>query len=263
MRLVLRQYAITAALAASSVAGDGPLFLFDYALRFLRVLVLLAIWRTIFSHHAPPPEMPVRAVLAYTLIAEVFAQQLAPRTDLEGAFWSGGLAGHYTRPMSLFNQFTAQMLGEWILGLAFFSLPLLLAAPLLGVNAAPIGRAACLLFPVSLVLAASVGLALEFAFAAIAVRLALDVHALNQARSAAGALFSGAIVPLALLPWGLGAVFAWTPFAAMASAPLTIYTGTGRAAPLLLGQAAWVVALWPAAHWMWRSASERMISYNG
>ena len=37
-------------------------------------------------------------------------------------------------------------------------------------------------------------------------------------------LMSGALLPLAYYPWGLGEVFAWLPFAAMAWAPLAIYT---------------------------------------
>ena len=50
VRLTLRRFRKTAAMAAASATGDSPLFLVDYLLRLLRVLVLLALWRQIFAH---------------------------------------------------------------------------------------------------------------------------------------------------------------------------------------------------------------------
>jgi ABC-2 type transport system permease protein len=121
--------------------------------------------------------------------------------------------------------------------LVCFSIPLLLLAPLLGVDPRAVDPGAGGLLLVSLGLAVAVGLALEF--------------------------LSGALVPLALLPWGLGEVFAWLPFAATASAPLRIYTGTGDALPLLAMQAGWAVALWPLANWLWRANREKLAFHGG
>ena len=45
---------------------------------------------------------------------------------------------------------------------------------------------------------------------------------------------------LALMPWGIGDVLGYLPFASMASAPLRIYTGTGDPALLLGLQAFWL-----------------------
>ncbi|HOG46554.1 MAG TPA: ABC-2 family transporter protein, partial [Anaerolineae bacterium] len=82
-------------------------------------------------------------------------------------------------------------------------------------------------------------------------------------RSAVTVLLTGAMVPLALLPWGIGDVFSWLPFAAMASAPLRIYTGTGPALALLAMQAAWSLVLWPLAHRLWQANRERLVCYGG
>ena len=38
---------------AAGAQTDSPLFLLDYALRLLRVVVLLALWRTIFAQQGP------------------------------------------------------------------------------------------------------------------------------------------------------------------------------------------------------------------
>lgn len=48
----LHKYWKTTAIAAAGYA-DSPLFLMDYLLRFLRVAVLLSIWRTILTPLSP------------------------------------------------------------------------------------------------------------------------------------------------------------------------------------------------------------------
>jgi ABC-2 type transport system permease protein len=257
------KYWKTAAMAASSYVGDSPLFLIDYLLRLLRVVVLLALWRTILVGRGAVSGMTLDAVLTYTLIAEVFAGQLSPRTELDTALWSGSIVGRMTQPLSMFGQFTAELSGRWLFEFGVFSLPLLLCAPLLGVDPRPASLGAAGLFVVSLALAISVGLAIEFVFGGLLVLLALPLWAVSQMRSAITTLLSGALVPLALLPPAVGALIAWLPFAAMASAPLRIYTGTGEPLGLLALQVGWSLLLWPLAGWMWRAGRERMVAYGG
>jgi ABC-2 type transport system permease protein len=250
-------------MSAASYVGDSPLFLIDYLLRFLRVAVLLAIWRVILAGKGPVSGMTLDSVLTYTLIAEVFGAQLAPRTDVDVAFWQGTIVGRMLQPLSMFGQFAAEMGGKWLFELVTFALPLLLLAPLLHVGPLPAGAAAGGLFVVSLALGISVGLALEFVFGALLVILELPLWAVRNIRAAITTLLSGALLPLALLPVSVGAVFAWLPFASMASAPLQIYIGTGDAPRLLALQAGWTLLLWPLAHWLWRTSRERMVSYGG
>ena len=95
------------------------------------------------------------------------------------------------------------------------------------------------------------------------VRFDLSMWLLGSFRAAVGTLLSGALLPLALLPWGLGQVLEWLPFAATASAPLRIVTGTGEPLPLLALQGAWALALWPLVGWLWRVNRERVVSHGG
>src|SRR5437868_8879601 len=122
---------------AAGVFGDSPFFLLTYALRLLRVLVLLALWRTILDGRGATGPLGLEGVLTYTLIAEVFAEQLKLRTTLNDAFWEGTLVIRFLRPMGLVTQLGAEMLGRWMIDFALFSLPLLVAAPLLGVDPRP------------------------------------------------------------------------------------------------------------------------------
>jgi ABC-2 type transport system permease protein len=259
----------TAALAAAGPLGDGWYFALDYVLSFLRVAVLLAIWRAVLAGREGEGGMSTAAVLTYTLAAAVFGHQLGARTHLEQLLWSGDIAARLLRPMNLVAQVVAPMVGGWLPSLCLFSVPLLLAAPLLGVDPLPAGPAAAALFAVSLVLAIAVGIALDFNVAALMARYGWNTWDVERLRSALGALLSGAVVPLALLPWRLGEVLAWLPFAAMAWAPLRIYTGAGGPADpaeplrLVAVQAGWAVALGLSAGRLWRANRQKVVIYGG
>jgi hypothetical protein len=132
--LALRQALATARLAALGSVLESPIFLLDYLLRLLRVAVLLALWRIVLSANPDASPIALGSVLTYTLLGEVFGDQLAVRTTIADAFWQGTIAQHFLRPMALVGQFASEMLGGWMINFALFSLPLLLAAPLFGVD---------------------------------------------------------------------------------------------------------------------------------
>ena len=261
--LSLDRYLKTATMAAADI-GEGPLFLLDYLARVIRVLILLALWRVIFDGQpAEAGGMSLPAVLTYTLIAEVFAQQLAARTTLVNAFWDGSLVMRFLRPLGLIRQLSAEMVGKWAPHFVFFSIPLLLLAPSLGVNPWPASLEAGLLFVPSLVLAVIVGVALDVFFGAVTVALEQPTWVLENVRTAVALLLSGSLLPLAFYPWGLGELFALLPFAAMAWSPLAIYTGTGNPAMLLGVQVVWAIVLWIVADRLWQANRERLVSFGG
>ncbi len=259
----VRKHQATASMAARGFLCESPLFAMDFVLRLVRVMVLLAVWRVVLAGRGVVGGMTMADVLTYTLIAEAFAEPLDCRTGLEWAFWDGSIVTRMLRPVGVFGEFAAEAVGKWALRFCLFSAPLLACAPLLGVSPLPASPLAGLLFALSMVLAVSVGLAIEFIFCAIAVGLDLEPYAVNSVRGAVSWLLSGAFLPLALFPWGVGAAFAWLPFASMASAPLSIYTGTGDPVRLLALQIAWVAVLWPIAVWLWRTFRERMVPHGG
>ena len=252
----------TAAMTAAAV-GDSPLFLLDYALRLLRVMVLLALWRTILGTSPRAEVMSLGAVLTYTLMAEVFNDQLAVQTTIVDAFWEGTVVLRFLRPMGLVTQFVSEMAGQWVVRFALFSIPLLLLAPLLGVDPRPASPLAAALFVVSLSLGVVVGLAIEFLFATLTVAFEQPVWLVQNARSAVAVLLSGSLLPLAYYPWGIGDVFSLLPFASMAWAPLAIFTGVGEPARLIAVQVVWAVALWPIAGRLWQANREKVIGYGG
>jgi ABC-2 type transport system permease protein len=250
-------------MTARSYTSEGPLFIAYFALRFLRIAVILAVWRAVFAGRGAVDGMTLDTVLNYILIAEIFADQMLPETRIVNTMWDGTIATHLMQPLPVEGLFTAEMFGEWSIGFLLVSLPLFLLAPFWGINPLPADALAGLLFVVSLALAIAIGVALDFLFGALTMAWNLNVWILDQLRSATGVLLSGAFLPLALMPWGLGKIFAWLPFASMASAPLQIYIGTGDALRLLAIQIMWCVILWPCARWAWNANREKLTSFGG
>ena len=255
-------YAKTVGMSAASAVGDSRLMLADAGLRIVRVLVLLAIWRTLVDPGEVVSGFTLPRLLTYTLVAEIFAEQLQAKSELDGWLWEGTIASRLQAPMSLVGQLASQLLGSWVFGFLAVSVPVLALAPLLGVDPLPGSWTAGLLFVPSLVLAVAIGLAVDVILGAVTVAYGLTVWLVGMLRAALFGVLSGAVLPLAVLPWGLGAVFDWLPFAAMASVPLRVYTGTGSAALLPL-QAGWAVVLWLVAGHLWRTNRERLVGYGG
>ena len=265
MRRVIASITKYRRMFALQTAGhlDHPLFVMNYVLRALRVILLLSVWRIILTGRGEVSGMTLGSVLTYALISEVFADPIACRTGMSSAFWDGEIVHRMLRPMSIFRQYAVESVSAWTMSFMAFSVPLLVLSPFLGVNPMPadIGHAGW--FLLSVILGVGVGFALEAIFCALVVSLGQGDYSANQMRNAMSALLSGAVIPLALLPWGIGRVFTWLPFASMASAPLRIYTGTGDPLLLIGIQAMWAVVLWPCAHLLWNAQRERMVTYGG
>lgn len=263
MRATLRQYRATASLSGSLGFGENGLVVFGYVLRMLQVLLLLALWRSLFADRGEVGGLGLSDVLTYTLLSAAFAAQLDARTNLDLAIWEGTVVRRLLRPVPLFGDFISEMTGRWLFGLMTFTAPLFLLSPLLGVSVLPSSAGTGAFFVLSLLLAIAVGTALDFLFCSLIVWLDQSLWAVQYARLGMTVVLSGALIPLPLLPWGIGAALSWLPLASMASAPLLIFVGQGDAVILLAGQLGWAVFLWWAAVRVWTVSLPRMVAYGG
>ena len=135
---LLHKYGKTIAIVATQSLNDALWGLIgDFALRLFHVAILLSLWRTVMAGQGVVAGMSLEAVLTYTMVAAIFADQLSGRTQIDDDLWSGNIANRFLRPMGIYGQMLAEMVGGWIPGLLFFALPLLLIAPLLGVDPLP------------------------------------------------------------------------------------------------------------------------------
>jgi len=59
-------------------------------------------------------------------------------------------------------------------------------------------------------------------------------------------------------------VLGWLPFATMASAPLSIYTGTAEnVMQVVLLQLGWCVILWLTAMYIWKKNRQKLVIFGG
>jgi len=258
-----RQWRATAWLAASAHVGDSRLFVFDYAIRGLRVAILISIWIMVVGARPDASPLALPALLAYTVVAEAFSQAIHLETGLANAFWQGTLVNYFLRPVGVVRQFAAEGSGRVVLDFALFSLPLFGVSAAFGLAVLPVSITAALWFALSLVLSVAVGLAIEFIAGAIALLSDQPIWLIENVRRALSRVLSGAVLPLAILPFGLGDVLEWLPFAATAWAPPAIYTGFESAPRLVAPQLAWALVLWPLALGLWQRNREKVVAYGG
>ncbi len=245
---------------------DGNLFqvLSEYAIRFMQFLMLMLIWRSLAAGGADLGGMNLDRLLTYTLMASVLRQQLEILTPATSALWEGSIIGRYTRPMPVLQSLTAETIGRWWVPVfLLYSLPLWLLSPLMGIRPLPSSAVHGLLALVSLALSASLGFALDYLFASLAMRMKNGCWAVTHVREALFALLSGALIPFSLMPASIARILQWLPMGSIAHAPLSLYVGQGEPEMLLALQAGWNAILWPLAICVFKKSEERMISYGG
>ena len=127
---------------------------------------------------------------------------------------------------------------------------------------APEQSATYLLATISTVLAVVVSFATRYLVNLTAFWL-LDIRGVTTAWTIAGNVLTGLTVPIPFFPGWAQALLWATPFPSMFQAPLDILVERGDAAPLLAGQAAWVVVLLVACHLIERRAVRRLVVQGG
>lgn len=259
----MRRFAATANMTATLGIGENLLVLARYVLQILQVLLLLAIWRALFAGRGEVGGLALSQVLTYTVVGAAFSDQIEARTGLSWSIWEGAVNTRLLRPVPVFADYLAEAVGSWLFRLLTFTLPILLLAPLLGVRTMPSGAEAGGLFALSLILAIAVGVAIDFLWGTLVVWLDQSLWSIEMSRSSLASFLGGAVIPLPLLPFGLGNILGLLPFASMASAPLLIFVGYEGAGQLLLLQAGWAVVLWIGAIAAWRASAPRMVSHGG
>jgi len=230
-----------------------------YLLRMLNLLALLAIWHMLFNQGADTEGLTLGQMLTYTLLSAALHPMLNVSTPASGWMHDGTMLGLYQRPAPIFGQLAAHTIGGWVTHLLLFSAPVMAVAALAGIGVTP----ASAWFFLSLPLAVAQGFAVDFLFTCVLIRLKNLEWTVHSIRMALSALLTGAVIPFAVLPWGLGRWLALSPLGTLAGAPLALYAGLDSAGRLIPVQLFWNAVLWPLALLWFNRSSERMVSYGG
>jgi ABC-2 type transport system permease protein len=249
----------TAQMACLEKVNGGLLSLLPtVVIKTATLIALTYLWRVVIGAGAQTG-LGLGQMLTYAYASALLSDLLVVQTPASGWLSEGVIARLYSRPASVLGQLAAQTAGGWVPLLLLFSLPMTLLAPLFSVRIVP----ATLWFLPSLLLCVSLGFAVDILFACLSIRLRNMNWLVGRIRVAVTALFSGTVIPVWLLPFGLGDVLRYSPFASLGGAPLSVLVGIGGVREILLLQTAWNLLLWPLALLAFRRSQERMVSYGG
>lgn len=253
------QYLRSARMACLEKTNGGIFYLFpDIVIKICTLVPLIFIWRSVMLSGAKV-DMTLSQMLTYTYLSAVLADLMVVKTAASGWLAEGVLLKFYGRPLSVLGQLAAQTIGGWLPMLALFSLPMTLAAPLVSVDITP----RTLWFFPSLLLCVTLGFAMDFLFACLAIRLRNMSWLISRIRMAVVALLSGTVIPVKLLPFGIAEIMRFQPFAGLGGAPLSLFVGAGDVMETIALQLLWNLLLWPLAILFYRQSQERMVSYGG
>ncbi len=231
----------------------------QHLLRAATLFALLMVWHALFRQGVTYDGLNLRQMLTYTVMGSALEPMLNVRTPASNWLHDGAMLSLYLRPASLFGQLAAHSVGGWLLTMACYSAPVLLVAGLAGIPITP----ATPWFFVSLGLTIAQGFAVDFLFAALLMRIRNLEWTVYSIREALNALLTGALIPFAALPWGIGKWLALTPLGTLAGAPLALYAGLSSPVNLIPAQLFWTAALWPLAYLAFTKSRERLVSYGG
>lgn len=260
----MKKYHVTAQLSATRAFDGGVLYIFSgYILRSIQLIIMLLLWRSLAGQGADLGGMSIQQLLLYTMFSSVLREQLNIVSPIIDSFWDGSLISRYLRPAPVLRQLMAETVGSWIPGLLLYSLPMLMVSAVLGIDLLGAIIRNGPLFLISLCCSISLGFAMDFLFAAMVIHLKNANYTAYVIRQAIVTLLSGALIPFALMPWGLGRLLTLLPFGSVTSAPLLIIVGTDTTLNLLGLQILWNFVLWPLALLAYKRSQERMVSYGG
>ncbi len=255
----MMKYITTARMSFTQKTNGGILYLLpDILIKICTLIPLIFLWRVVMASGADVG-MTTAQMLSYTYASVLLSDLMVVKTAATGWLSEGVLVKLYGRPISVIGQLVAQTVGGWLPMLTLFSLPMAVSAPLFGVSLVP----ATPWFFASLLLCVSLGFAIDLLFACLSIKLRNMSWLIDRIRAAIVALFSGTVIPIRLLPLGIGEAMKYQPFACLGGAPLTLLTGAANPYDVLALQAVWNLLLWPLALLIFKKSQEGMVSYGG
>jgi len=249
MRRLRRQagiYGAIAAMEAKQFFAYNYYVWVEYILQILSMIIYVYFWRAVYAGATTLGGLTLAQTINYILLARILAPLLETRTIFRFGFLvrSGDFAIELVRPVD----FLTRQYVEHFTGVAIFfvqKIPLFILAWLAFGLQLPASLGAWLAFGVSIWLGQSALFFFDWIFACLAF-YSTETWGLSMVRTGVAAFFSGALVPLAMMPGWLQDVAAAMPFAQALAVPAAFLSGITPAADaprVWLVQALWLIGL--------------------
>lgn len=246
LRRQFQIYAAFAALVPKLYMAYSIWFWMEYLFQIISMTIFVYFWRAVYANSTSIQGLTLEQMITYILLAQIFLPVITNRMILDfGSLVSQGLIGtELLRPVDF-------QLRYYVDGLASLGLFLLLKIPLVLLGWFVFGMqlpgdpAIWAVFILSLILGHAVMFVFDYSFACLAF-YTTETWGMSVVREGLAIFFSGALVPLALMPDWLQQVAAWMPFAQALAVPISFLSGVtplSQMLPVLGLQFAWLVGL--------------------
>jgi ABC-2 type transport system permease protein len=244
-----RGWVITRAVAAMApkiYLAYNIWFWVEFFSQILAMVIFVYFWRAVYADQATISGLTLNQTLNYILLAQIILPVVVTRLILEIGFQlrEGRISIELLRPIDLQARY-------YIENIAFMSINLIVKTPLLVIAwyffglQLPSQPAIWMAFFLTLYLGYAVIFFFDWIFASLAF-YTTEVWGLNVVRDGVALFFSGALVPLSMLPAWLQALASAMPFAQALYVPVSILSGITpleQVPNLLLIQIAWIIGL--------------------
>lgn len=260
----LRPYRSLARTSARSLLAHRLNFLLGLFAVLIQLLAMLSIWGVLLRTGTVGgftwPEMKAYLLIAYATGALLTMNDFRMANRIR----DGMVANDLTKPVDFQRARLAESTGAAGVEIAFTILVVAVVIAVTGgVPVPPPGRLALFLLSFLLVLP------LKFCLSYLTAMVCFwteNVFGVYLARSAITSLFSGALVPLTMLPGWLYGLATVLPFAGITFTPAWIYLGRADGADavrLIAVQFGWAAVLWFGSRLAWRGAIRQLTVHGG
>ncbi len=237
----------------------------------LRVYLYFVLWTSLYRGHGTQAGFSLQDTITYATLALL----LGLIFGVNGAYVirekirEGGIAIDLMRPISVPLYIFADTVGQTGFAVVQIVPSLLLAILLLGLNHARLEGPASLGAAVAFVFSVGLGFIVNYFLDLMMATITfwtMEIFGIQLMVQFITSLLAGAVVPLQFFPGGSAAIAQASPFAAIYSAPISIYIGQIAGAHIfttLALQAAWACVFGVCAILLWRVGERRVVIQGG
>jgi len=237
----------------------------------LRVYLYYALWSALYANNGPKQDFSFRDIITYAtlalLIGLIYNAQ-GPYVVRE-KIREGSIAIDLMRPISVPLYVFADTLGQAGFALVQIAVSLPIAIGLLALNGTHLSLPASPLIAAAFVVSVALGFLVNFFLDLLMATITfwtMEIFGFQLMVQFITSLLAGAVVPLQFFPSAVTKIATASPFAAIYSAPLTIYLGKYQGPELIatLGlQLFWVAVFAVGALALWRVGERRVVVQGG
>jgi ABC-2 type transport system permease protein len=246
LRRVFSVYSAIGGMAAKTRLAYNMWVWADFLVTLISMFVFVYFWRAVYAGASTLGGLALSQTITYILLARLLSPLVETRTIFFFGFMirQGQIAVELTRPIDMQARIFTESLAELLVFLVQ-RLPLFLIAVLFFHMRLPTDPAIWIAFFISLVLGETVLFLFDWMFACLAFYVT-ETWGLSVVRVAAGSFFSGALVPLVMMPAWLQRLAGAMPFAQALAVPVSFLSGITSLADaprLWLVQIIWLLAM--------------------